>query len=278
MIALAVVAAVCLLCLYCLLPRLPQRPLGPLEGWDYAHRGLWDDSVPENSLAAFRRAAQQGFGIELDVQVSADGELVVFHDDDLSRMCGIRRNVAACSIHELQSARLLNTDETIPTLAEVLREVNGRVPLIVEIKHCPNMKRVCSQTDVLLRRYPGVYCVESFDPKAMRWFRKNRPQVLRGQLVWSPWGCRDVPFTLKNLSMSTLLGNVWSRPDFIAHDIRNDRHPAFLLLRRMKVHTVAWTVQDPETMNALRDRYSLQIFDSFVPLYEDEDIPGGEAE
>ena len=277
MIALAVLAVLCLVLLFCLLPQLPRRPLGPLEGWDYAHRGLWNDTAPENSLPAFRRAAQQGFGIELDVQASADGELVVFHDDDLERMCGIRRSVAACSLNELQNARLLDTDETIPTFAQVLREVNGRVPLIVEIKRCPNLKQVCRQTDALLHRYPGVYCVESFDPRAMRWFRKNRPQVIRGQLTQSPWTSREIPFTLENLAMSTLLGNLWSRPDFIAHHYASDRHPAFALLRAMKVHTVAWTVRDPETMNALRDRYSLQIFDSFVPIYEDEESSGGES-
>lgn len=188
-IALWVLAGLVLLCglfLFLLAPR-PRREEGiaPLLGWDYAHRGLFDNESgpPENSLPAFARAVEGGYGIELDVQLSRDGKLVVFHDDDLARMCSAEGRVDSYSYEELREMPLLGSGERIPLFTEVLELVAGRVPLIVELKMSPvNNYPVCEAANRILSGYRGAYCVESFSPLAVRWYRKHRPDVVRGQL------------------------------------------------------------------------------------------------
>lgn len=104
--------------------------------WNYAHRGLWNaaEGVPENSLPAFARAAEQGYAIELDIQITKDGRIVVFHDDTMKRMCGNEGKISDYTYEELQQFHLGDSTEKIPLLREVLQTVDGRVPLLIEIK------------------------------------------------------------------------------------------------------------------------------------------------
>ncbi|MBR5344300.1 MAG: glycerophosphodiester phosphodiesterase [Clostridia bacterium] len=260
-----VILLLALLWLFCSLPHLPTRSMSDFEGWDYAHRGLWDAYRPENSLTAFRRAVQSGFGIELDVQLTTDGELAVFHDDSLDRMCGVRKLLSDCTLAELRGYPLLDTPETIPTLPEVLRTVDGAVPLIVELKQGPRSKELCRKVDLLLQRYPGTACIESFDPRIVRWFRKNRPQRIRGQLTAFPTRRSVCSKSPKTLLLGLMVCNVLSRPDFVAQEAATDRNPFFRAMHLLGAHTVAWTVRSQAQMDSLRSRYDLQIFDSFVP-------------
>ena len=130
-----------------------------------AHRGLFDNDngIPENSLPAFVRAYEHGFGIEPDVQMSKDGALVVFHDDDLKRMTGIDGKLVDYTLEELRSFRLIGTDCVIPTFEEFLAAANG-VNLVVEIKTHDNIGEVEQKTYDMLKTYKGRYCVESFNP------------------------------------------------------------------------------------------------------------------
>ena len=270
LIAVLILIFLALLWAFLAMPQWPPRPMTAFAGRDYAHRGLWSpDGPPENSLTAFRLAAEAGFGIELDVQRTVDGELVVFHDDSLERMCGVRKPLTSCTYAELQACPLLSGDETIPTFAEVLREVAGRVPLIVEIKQGPDVAETCRLADAMLQRYPGLACVESFDPRAVRWFRKNRPQRIRGQLAAFPTRRSVCGRSAKTLMLGLMVCNVLSRPDFVAHETATDRSPFFRAVRRMGASTVAWTVRSQEEMDRLRGRYDLQIFDSFLPREEE---------
>ncbi len=260
--AIAVAAALVLLYLFLLLPRLPRRDIAALRGHDYAHRGLWDADTPENSLPAFRRAAEGGFGVELDVHLTADGQLVVFHDDTLTRMCGDPRAVSACTLSELRRLRLAGSRETIPTLDEVLSAVAGRVPLIVELKSDGNIEALAAATRERMRRYGGPWCVESFDPRAVRWFRRHAPEIIRGQLAFGR-GTRKR--TAVNVLVGTLLQNVLGRPDFIAYEAETDRTFAMAAMRLMRPTLVCWTIRSQAQMNAQRGRYDLQIFEGFVP-------------
>ena len=268
---LVLVLFLALLWLYCALPQLPTRSMHDFEGWDYAHRGLWDAYRPENSLTAFRRAVQAGYGIELDVQLTADGELAVFHDDSLDRMCGVRKLLWDCTLTELRGYPLLDTPETIPTLPEVLHTVDGAVPLIVELKQGPRPKELCRKVDLLLQRYPGAACIESFDPRIVRWFRKNRPQRIRGQLTAFPTRKSVCSRNLKTLALGLMVSHFFSRPDFVAQETATDRNPFFRAMPRLGAHTVAWTVKSQAQMDSLRNRYDLQIFDSFVPGQEQKE-------
>ena len=130
-------AALALLALFLLLPgHAPFAKKAPFSGWCYAHRGLHspDKSVPENSLAAFAAAADAGYGMELDVQLSKDGEVVVFHDDTLDRVTGVAGRVDAFDWAELKEMPLCGTGHHMPLFTEVLATVAGRTPLIVELK------------------------------------------------------------------------------------------------------------------------------------------------
>ena len=271
---LGILVLLALLYLAATLPRLPRRPLGPLEGWDYAHRGLWNGERPENSLPAFRRAAEKGYGIELDVQLTADDRLYVFHDDNLARMTGIDGDIRRLNEPLLEPLRLADSDEPIPTLAQVLRAVDGRVPLIVELKTCSRIKRLCELSYEQLAAYKGPWCMESFDPRAVLWFRLHAPQVIRGQLADGLPGKGRRSALMYALSL--LLLNFLGRPDFISYNCDADRNLSMALMRKEKPWLVAWTVRSQEQMDTLRGRYDLQIFERFEAVRTAAGAPAAE--
>jgi len=200
----------------------PESKKAPFLGRNFAHRGLHseDQSVPENSLKAFALAAEAGYGMELDVQLSRDGQVVVFHDDTLDRACGVAARVDELDLAELRKLPLFGTEERIPLFTEVLTLVGGRTPLIVELKTGPRNDELCEKTWALLRKYPGAYCIESFDPFIVRWFRRHAPTVLRGQLAQLPEeyirGGRKVA---EGIVLGNTLLNAAARPQFIAYRI-----------------------------------------------------------
>lgn len=188
---------------------------------NFAHRGLHtpDKTVPENSLLAFSLAVEAGYGIELDVQLSRDGHVVVFHDSTLNRVCGVDARVEEKTFPELKQLSLCGTEETVPLLTEVLALVHGREPLIVELKTGKRNRDLCEKTLALLRNYPGKFCIESFDPTIVAWFRFHAPEILRGQLANQP---NEYPKALPRL-LAALMGNTLmnflGRPQFIAYKI-----------------------------------------------------------
>ena len=190
-------------------------------GRNIAHRGLHDieKGIPENSLAAFEAAAAAGYGVELDVQLSKDGQVVVFHDDDLLRVCGVDARVDSLTFAELSQLRLLGTDEKIPLFSEVLSCIRGRGPMIVELKTGKHNKELCRKTCDLLRCYVGEYCIESFNPFIVRWFKKHAPHVLRGQLAAPKEDYQGSQKPLIGWMLSRTLFNFLCRPQFIAYKI-----------------------------------------------------------
>lgn len=236
-------------CLLSLPPLLlaPARPpkwkRAPFAGRNFAHRGLYtaDQRVPENSLAAFRLAAEAGYGMELDVQLSRDGEVVVFHDETLDRICFVPGRVDELDSSVLCRLPLCGTEETLPRLTEVLDLVAGRTPLIVELKTGRRKRELCEKTWKLLRDYPGQACIESFDPRIVAWFRFHAPELLRGQLAQTPeafWSCgagRLVGFLLGH----TLL-NIAARPEFIAYRI-GSRPRSVRFAELLGAMRVGWT-------------------------------------
>lgn len=262
-------AMVILFAVYCFLcaPNLIRRKLShrQLTDWDYAHRGLHDKRIPENSMTAFEKAVQGGYGIELDVRVTRDNVLVVHHDETLKRSCGDQRRVCDVPLADLQQLPLFGTNEYIPTFDEVLNLIDGRVPLIVELKTDFSNKALASQVYARLKRYRGAYCVESFDPFAVRWFKKNAPEVVRGQLAFMP-PLKDKPFVecLRRLALGNLLVNFLSRPDFIAYGYETDSNLSFRFVANVfRPLLAAWTVKDERTYNELQKYYDIQIFEQF---------------
>lgn len=265
LVLLLVAAGLFLLYLFLIAPRFRRRDMGEMGACWYAHRGLWNAERPENSLPAFRAAVESGYGIETDVHLTRDDRLVVFHDDSLKRMCGADRNIADCTLEELRACRLNGTDCLIPTLDEFLETVGGRVPLLIEIKSDKRVALLCEKLNERLNAYSGPYMIESFDPRAVQWYRRNRPDILRGQLTFGLVSPSRIPKTALSRLLASQLMNVLGRPDFIAAEAETAHSLPLRLMRLFPVHWVAWTVRSQEQMNGLRRRYNTQIFEGFIP-------------
>ena len=232
----------------------------------YAHRGLFENGseAPENSLPAIRKAVEAGYGIEFDVQLTKDEQLVVFHDAALKRMCGVEGHVWDYTLAELQQMKLLNSEETIPTFEQVLAEVNGRVPLIIEYKLDKVQTKVCKLADRVLSSYQGPYCIECFHPLALIWYRKHRPEVMRGQLCEEFFRVERFKGNPVYAVMSFLLPNVVTRPDFIAYHYQHERNLSRRICRRLGALSVAYTIKSKEAYESVKDKFDLFIFDSFI--------------
>lgn len=236
-----------------------------LKGRNYAHRGLHskDKSVPENSISAFKLAVEKGYGIELDVILSKDGEVMVFHDNTLDRVCGMQGNFEEYTLKELKQMYLFDTYERIPMFQEVLDVVNGAVPIIIEIKSGKRNTALCENVLEIIKGYNGSYCMESFDPFIVFWFRKNAPQIMRGQLTMDRKSYNNVPKWM-GFVMSNSLANVFSRPHFIAHGTSKK---SFLLksAERLGAMKVVWTVNNNLDYKKYEEENHAVIFEFYEP-------------
>ena len=254
--------------LFLIMPRVSARPdTAPFEGWLYAHRGLHNNAsdAPENSMKAFRKAVDAGYGIELDVQLTKDRIPVVFHDGTLDRVCGVHGKVCDFTFEQLQQFHLCESEEKIPKFIDVLELVDGRVPLIVEYKGETTDVSVCNVADPLLRAYKGTYCIESFNPLIVAWYRKNRREVLRGQLAEKLYS-KGTKKSALNFVLEHLLLNFYAKPDFIAYNHRHyDNLSRTLATGWFKNISVAYTIKNQEEYEAAKAHFDWFIFDSFIP-------------
>ena len=186
----------------------------------YAHRGYHDKPrIPENSMAAFRRAVEYGLASELDVHRIADGSLVVFHDDDLERETGVKGSIEAYDLSNLRKLRLEGTDEMIPTLDEVLElyEDTG-LELLIELKVVKgNYKELAKAVAERLDSYKGSYAIESCDPRALVEYRKLKPEIRRGQLSQNFYRSREGLPYYQVVALTNMLFNALAKPDFLAY-------------------------------------------------------------
>lgn len=311
-----------------------------LAGFRYAHRGLfhqplsasvkilippltplWKDDieqwkaegkkiVPENSMAAFRMAVKHGFGSELDVHLTKDGRLAVYHDTNLIRVCGVNEEIENLTWDEVRQLRLLDTDARIPEFSEVLDlytspkaktdRVDARtasdtktgsdmktasdtntsaarseeqerlhLPIIIELKAEKNVKELCAAVMEQIDRYPSLnYCVESFDPRVVYWFRKHRPDVIRGQLTENFCRSRDAVRKwgyIMTFGMWCGAPDILSRPDFIASKFRDRKNLIMRLRHRLGVRQVSWTINNRRQLDDVDREGGLSIFERFNP-------------
>jgi glycerophosphoryl diester phosphodiesterase len=273
-LAIALAAAICLWMLWPARPSVEMRAL--LKGRKFAHRGCFDNrtDAPENSLKAFATAVDKGYGIELDIHLTSDGEIVVFHDDSLGRMCGLQKPIGALSLAEIKALRLLGTEQAIPEFGEFLALVGGRVPLLVEFKTgipgSSDVDPLCAKAARALDAYRGDYLIESFDANVLAWFRKNRPDVMRGQLALGfptyeralgKKGADAIPLYRRRM-LSWLLCNYRSRPHFISYRFE-DAGFSLRLCRLLGAMVSVWTVRKPEDSVRLLKEYDAIIFEGF---------------
>ena len=251
------------------------RPRRGHPGWErfqsarFAHRGLHGAGRPENSLAAFRAAADAGYGAELDVHLMADGSLGVVHDSDLTRVCGKGARIEDLTAGELKDYPLLGTEEVIPLLEEVLEVFRGGGPLIVELKaERGNAPALADAAMARLEKWEGAYCLESFHPGVLLRLRRRYPAALRGQLSQNflrRGEGGNLPLAARFV-LTNLLTSAFTRPDFVAYNWRDRGNISLRLMKKLYgVHEVAWTVRDRETMERLDRAGAPSIFEGFTP-------------
>lgn len=262
LIILAVLALLYLLSLRC-----RKHPgMEALTKFVYAHRGLHREGVPENSMAAFRYAFDCGYGVELDIHLMRDGGLAVIHDSLLNRTTGQAGHIEDLTSRDLPDYPLEGTEERIPLLRDVLDLCAGRTPIIVELKvHDNNVEPLCKAACDMLSGYDGLYCLESFDPRCLRWLKKHRPELIRGQLTENYLkGRSDLPDVLKFI-LTHSLENFLTVPDFIAYQYRhrNDSLSTWLSRKLWGAQGVAWTIRRKEDLETAQKEGWIPIFEGF---------------
>lgn len=283
---------------------LKKQKIEELKKYRYAHRGLHSKpEIPENSLAAFSRAADKGFGIEFDVHLTLDKKLAVIHDSSLKRVTTMRADgravipenidipsdeifltedkIEEISLSEAKRYPLEESDERIPELREVLELINGRVPLIIELK--PTAENFRELTDLVIEElaaYDGLYAVESFNFFAVNYLRKAHPDIIRGQLATDllkdaeeikdgdPRERVEVSKSV-NYVLRELIFNIFSRPDFVAYKFEHRRNIRFREFKGMKVH---WTIKNTLDLEIAERSGATCIFERFIP--EDNSFGG----
>ena len=241
-----------------------RKRIEALSGWRYAHRGLFSKpGIPENSRAAFRRAADNGYGAELDVHLMADGTLAVIHDSELRRMTGKEGIVENCTRGDLPHLFLGGTSETVPTFEEVLQIVGGRTPLIVELKTWNgNAAGLAGAVCKVLDDYEGLYCIESFDPRVLLWLRRRRPDVIRGILSQDFVGDRNGLSFLGAVNATHMTYSLLTRPDFIAYRFKDRKALGNRFgLKVMKCKGASWTIRTPGQLRAAEAEGLWPIFE-----------------
>lgn len=251
-----------------IMPRLSNRKARKdFLGVYYAHRGLHDNvsDAPENSLAAFKKAVEAGFGIEMDVQLTKDKVPVVFHDFTLKRICGKEGKVCDYTLEELKEFKLCDSKEEIPEFAQVLKVVGGKVPLIVELKVEWMDISVCPLVDEMLQNYKGLYCIESFNPLVLFWYRRHHNNVVRGQL--SDGFLKSGEFKgILYVLLQNLMLNWATKPDFVAYNHKYESVCARRICRSLYNNmAVAWTIKSQKELENARNKFDIFIFDSFIP-------------
>ena len=257
--------AVILLVIYLFVLVRPPKKTKPNKALlcDYAHRGLHNGKdAPENSLAAFERACRAGYGIELDVQLSRDGKVMVFHDYTLVRMTGCDKKLCELNAEELTSLTLGSSDQTIPTFEEVLALVDGRVPLLVELKGEDFDTSLCAKVADLLRNYRGLYCLESFNPLLIGNMKKQFPEAFCGLLYTNV--CRDKKKnSALNMALTAMALNVVARPDFIAFNKADrDSFPVKITTKFYGAPKFVWTVNTHEELDTAHKNGEMPIFEN----------------
>lgn len=228
-----------------------------------AHRGYHDKTAPENSLAAFEKAIEKGYGIELDVQLLADETVAVFHDDSLARMTGNDGYLKYLNKGDLKALTLKGTKETIPTLEEVLALVDGKVPLLIEIKNKYKVGKLEQKVIDMLKNYSGEYAVQSFNPFSVSYFKKHAPQILRGQLAGSLKNEKSISALKKFLLKRMRFNKKVSEPNFIAYEAA--ALPNRFVKKYKNLPLLAWAIKSKEEYLKIIKHCDNIIFEGFEP-------------
>ncbi len=237
-----------------------------------AHRGLHDVSqrVVENTRTAFDLAIAGNYAIECDLQISSDGEAMVFHDPDLARLTFQKEHVNSLTVAQLKEVNFRDSDDKIQTLGELLSQVAGRVPLVIELKSLVDGDmRLAERAIEVLRTYKGDYSIMSFGPMLMRAVKDLAPQILRGAVVmpdteklWLQSPLHENPPTGETPS-ATMLDLV--DPDFLSYDVRGLPSEFVWKFKSATKPVICWTIKDQKTADFGYKYCDQMTFEGFTP-------------
>lgn len=218
-----------------------------------AHRGLWTDEIVENSITAFNNAIKEGYPIEIDVHLSSDGEIFVFHDHDLERLTGKKGKIYQLDSEKIKSLSIVGSKEKIPTLDEVLSLIDGKVPILIEIKQQEN-KVIVDKVVEKLANYSGQVAIQSFNPLYIIRLKKIAPNIIRGIL-----GTKlDTKNAIRNFVLKNMPLNFLAKPDFISYRFTD-------LPIKTKVPVIGWTLTNQSDYDSIKNKVSNIIFENFIP-------------
>lgn len=234
--------------------------------WMYepiAHRGFFNEAAPENSMKAFQNAIDAGFAVEMDVQITKDKVLLVFHDDNLKRMTGFDGLLREQNYQDIKNLKLLDTDETIPTFEAFLALIDGQIPLMIEFKNETKSNDMECLAYEMLKKYKGPYIIQSFNPMSINWFKKNAKSVIRGQLSYDYKGAKQswiVRFILSNVLL-----NVITRPHYVIYDIKALDRPIIKWLKWIKKPLFGYTAKSNAEYLMALEKGVPSCFEGFDP-------------
>lgn len=264
LIIILVISVLILLFLFLIFPSLRRhKDREILNGLYIAHRGLHniEKGIPENSIPAFKDAVLKGYAVEIDIHLTKDNKVVVFHDDTALRMCGVDKKICQMTLEEIKTLNLSSTGIKIPTLEECLETIDGKVPLLIEVKYDEGTSvKLCETAETLLKTYKGKYFIQSFYPQILYWYRKNRPDICRGQLSSAFIGDKFY----KKLS-GCLIFNFLSRPDFVSYEHNFATHICRQLVTKLGAFPIGWTFENQNELDKGKKYFKSYIFENFIP-------------
>lgn len=244
-----------------------MKDMSFLKNYLFAHRGLHDNfnNVPENSLLAFEKAMNNNYGIELDIRITKDNKIVCFHDDNLKRLTNVNDLIINYNYEVISSLNLLNSNEKIPLFSDVLKLVNGKVPLLIEIKAHKNYQNTLEKFVNMMDLYEGQFAVFSFDPKIVYWFKKNKPNYIRGQITSYFNNNNKMPKIFKYL-MKTMFFNKFTKPDFISYNLNYLPNKYANKALKKGLVVISYTARNQDDFDKVLNLYDNVVFENFNPI------------
>ena len=241
-----------------------------IYGSKIAHKGLHNEKYPENSIGAIQNAIDHGYPFEIDVYMISDGTIAVIHEFNLKHMCGVNIDVRTLKKEDLKKYHLLNTEYTIPTLEEVLEVTQGKVPIMVELKSFAvfSVGKFEQKVYDIMKQYDGEYAIQAFNPLVINWFKKNAPEVIRGQLWCLFEDVEGLPKLAKHILKKMYLTKR-AKPDFLAYSV--DDFSKKYLKKLKKTPKIGWVVHSEKQEEAMDKYFSGVIFEDYLPE-QDVDI------
>lgn len=231
----------------------------------YSHRGLHNDKkkIYENTLKSFEFSIAHGFGIELDTNILKDGTVVVFHDRNLKRMCGIDKVLKHATYSDIKDYKIKDCDETILTLETVLKHINGRVPVMIELKPFGKKRLHAKLVNDIIKSYPHPIAVQSYNPYIVYWFKRHAPNVVRGQI--SEYFRDDNISKITKWMMRSLITNRLSKPHFINYGIRDLPNKYVDKQKKKGVIIFGYAAKNQKALDFMRKQYDNAVFEDFIP-------------